>query len=448
MKNMKMKVVSIGCAAALSIGAALRAANVFPDSAAGYHFIRPALTNGIRGVVMGWPPEYRVIRSEDVDWVREANAERVAIMNTDGLTNWHRRGGVGPVVKRSDMDLTSFWNGWPRDDTGWLDGSVELTTVRVPHPAAKTTTNIYTYADTASLTNSGYYVESTTNGLSAIEMSFTNGTVSIHTNRWSWTYADRTTVVVPVTNVHRWTMLDWCQADSSRPFSGNTNAPFNGKVGWYDLFPAASTFSNEYQNLRSASRLADVGVNTWSNGPFAVFIEGYDGAVISTATSSIERAAYSLSATTYTNAPAPTTISSEWTHVTPATLYVPTRFMSALNSIGNVQRIVLEAAFVDTYFYYTHTDSVRDTREHISTNVLLRVLADPLYTSGGRMYAPIPFDARSLCAQASIAAGVDPPDLGGVKFQPPRGQYYYWDISLNGFVLIYRITPSAKFQDW
>ncbi len=443
---MKMKAVSIGCAAALAIGAALRAANVFPDSAAGYHFIRPALTNGIRGVVMGWPPEYRVIRSEDVDWVSEATAERVAIMA--GTSNRLRRVGVGPVVRRSDMALQSFWNGWPRDDTGWLDGSVELTTVRVPHPAAKTTTNVYTYADTASLTNGGYYAETTTNSLSAIEMPLTNGTVSVYSNRWSWTYADRNTVVVSVTNVHRWTLLDWCQADFSSPFGGNTNAPFPGKVGWNDRFPTAAAFSNEYQNLRSTTRLADVGVNVWSNAPSAVFIEGYDGAVRSTSTSDFARVAYGLSAETYTNAPNPTTRSWERTHVTPATLYVQTRFASGLNTIGNAQRVVLEAAFAELSFYYTHTDSERNTREHFSTNVLLRVLADPLDSSGGRMYAPIPFDARSLCAQASIAAGVDPPDPAGAKFRPPRGQYYNWDVSVDSFVLIYRITPAAKFRDW
>ncbi len=58
----------------------VRAATVPQTSAEDYRFSRPNLPSNIVGQVIGDPPAYHVMRSEDVAWLREAYAERVALM--------------------------------------------------------------------------------------------------------------------------------------------------------------------------------------------------------------------------------------------------------------------------------------------------------------------------------------------------------------------------------
>ena len=425
----------------------LSAESVTPATADAYIFHKPLLTNGIRGVVMGWPPAYRVIRGEDLDWVYEAWREREAIKN--GTTNGNIA-PVGAVVKRSDVvRLGTFWNGWPRDDYGWLDGDAELTTHRIPHPSDKVTTNVYAYAETASITNGGYYYESYTNGNSVITMPMTNGTTSVFSNRWSWAYYDPAQVTLEATNVHNWTILDWCQADATLPFPGNTNAP---RKAWAEAtghrFPTVNAISNFYQNLQSTVRLADVFESsiTYSNAPAALSIEGVNGTIRSTTTQAYTRATYYLSASTHTNGQ--WSSANESTHVTPAKIYVPTRFRSYLNALGGAQRVELEAAFVDAHFYYYFNDLFSGTRTIVETNVLMRVLSEPLVASGERMYVPIPWNAKTICEQAAIGAGVDPPSGDGAAFTPGAGKSYAWYIYSFGFVFIYKITPSVKLSNW
>ena len=55
------------------------AASVPQTSADKYYFTVPKHPGGISGIVMGDPPEYRVMRSEDIDWLNEAYAERNAL---------------------------------------------------------------------------------------------------------------------------------------------------------------------------------------------------------------------------------------------------------------------------------------------------------------------------------------------------------------------------------
>ena len=87
---------------AFSVFHALHAVNVTQSSAADYIFTIPTLTNHIRGVVVDVDSAnaYRVIRSEDADWVREALAERNAILagSVNATSN-----NVGPIVRRGDI---------------------------------------------------------------------------------------------------------------------------------------------------------------------------------------------------------------------------------------------------------------------------------------------------------------------------------------------------------
>ena len=55
------------------------AESVPQTSADKYYFTVPKHPGGIKGVVMGDPPAYRVMRSEDIDWINEAYAERNAL---------------------------------------------------------------------------------------------------------------------------------------------------------------------------------------------------------------------------------------------------------------------------------------------------------------------------------------------------------------------------------
>lgn len=69
---------SIASCIAIAAFAAFAAA-VPQTSADKYYFSVPRHPGGIKGVVMGDPPAYRVMRSEDIDWLAEAEEERNAL---------------------------------------------------------------------------------------------------------------------------------------------------------------------------------------------------------------------------------------------------------------------------------------------------------------------------------------------------------------------------------
>lgn len=436
----------IACAAALRTPAI--AATVTPASAADYIFHRPVLTNNIRGVVMGWPPAYRVIRSEDVDWILEAWEERVAIRA--GSTNRNNR-AVGAIVKRNDLaDITTFWNGWPREDAGWLDGSVELATARVPFPHyGRVTTNIWTYEDSASVTNiPETYFDigvSKSNGFQVITMPLANGLQSVFTNRWTWEYKDKAMVLVTATNIHTWTHLDWCQADPSGPFPGNMDAP---RLNWAEsriYFPTVSAVSNAYQNLRSTSRLADVGFLE-TNSCLTLRTTQSNGVPGRPATNSTPVLSYFLHLYAATNGQ--NYSGTEEVNLTPYTAHVPTRFKSYLNTIGGKQRIALEAAYAPVGLEYFYRNGFSHSTETVTTNVLIRLSGATLDTSGDTMHVHVPYNSKQLCSLAATAVALPPPPPDGVMNRPADGETYEWSCNRLGFVFIYRITPSVKLPDW
>ena len=434
------------CAAALCAPA--HAATVPQTSYADYIFHRPLLTNNIRGVVMGWPPAYRVIRSEDIDWLLEARNERRAIQA--GTTNVNDK-AVRSTVRRSDFDLGTFWNGWPRSDEGWLDGSVELTTARVPFSHwGRVTTNVWTYEDTASVTNrtGNYYqeIESVSNGFSVITMPLTNGLQSVFTNRWSWYYRDKETTIVTTTNVHEWTFLDWCQSDPSAPFPGNMVSP---RLNWEENlieFPTASAVSNAYQDLRSTSRLADINYLE-TNRCVSIYSAQSNGVLSQPLTNANHSLSYLLYVFSSTNGQFYG--GSEMAHCTPFVAHVPTRFKSYFNTIGGLQRVELEAAYAPVSLSYYFRDRFnRAPSEDVTTNVIIRLTSATIDASGDTMHVHVPYNARQLCSLAATAVDLPPIPSDGVMYRPDNGETFQWECQSLGFVFIYRISPSVKLPDW
>lgn len=424
------------------------AVTVTPATAADYIFHRPVLTNNIRGVVMGWPPAYRVIRSEDVDWILEAWEERAAIRS--GSTNRNNR-AVGATVKRDDLaDISTFWNGWPREDEGWLDGSVELATARVPFSHwGQVTTNIWLYEDTASITNipETYYDigVSKSNGFTVITMPLTNGTLSVFTNRWTWEYADKEKVFVTATNIHTWTHLDWCQADPSAPFPGNMDAPRLNWSGSLIEFPTVSAVSNAYQNLRSTSRLADIDCLE-TNHCATIYSTQRNGVLSRPITNANQTLSYYLSLYASTNGQSYS--GTETAQHTPYVAHVPTRFKSYINTIGGSQRVELEAAYAPVSLDYYFRDGFhRSPTESVMTNVMIRISDATLDMSGDTIYVHVPYNARQLCTLAATAVDLPPVPSDGVMHRPDDGETFEWECKSLGFVFIYRISPSVKLPD-
>ena len=84
------------------------AASVPQNSADKYYFTVPLHPGGIKGVVMGDPPDYRVMRSEDIDWLNEAAAERRALFT-----------GTAPSQK---VSLVPEFGRWPVTATNGFEG--------------------------------------------------------------------------------------------------------------------------------------------------------------------------------------------------------------------------------------------------------------------------------------------------------------------------------------
>ena len=89
---------------------------VSQSSASDYHYSRPNLQSNIQGRVIGEVPEYDILRSEDIAWLREAYAERWALAgNFSGLST---NVSSAPIFGEWDMSL--------KDDkryTGWVSAT-------------------------------------------------------------------------------------------------------------------------------------------------------------------------------------------------------------------------------------------------------------------------------------------------------------------------------------
>lgn len=85
------------------------AASVPQNSADKYYFTVPLHPGGIKGVVMGDPPDYRVMRSEDIDWLNEAAAERRALITGDAPSPTR---ALVPEFGKWPVTATNGFEGW------------------------------------------------------------------------------------------------------------------------------------------------------------------------------------------------------------------------------------------------------------------------------------------------------------------------------------------------
>ena len=415
------------------------------SSAADYVFIRPHLTNHIQGVIADASSPsntYRVIRSEDVDWLLEAFAERQCIMG--GSTNGTVY-GVGHRVEAGNIPSGSFWNGPMRGSDGtWLDPDTSLLSGMRLYGVGKAITNVVV---------TPVYTNAVTNAISVVTMPMTNGTVSVFTNRWTayssekMLYRDETT-----TNVFYCTALDYCIPDSAEYFPGLTNVPMNSI--WYGRIarmPRISEISNAWAALRATKRLADVGVRQ-TNAVSGIEVSKYafrDGPSFPPSTNAVYNVrGYMLSAHTDTNGYWHAT---ERRPVDGYSAILVTRFDNSLVLAGGVQRVALQAAYASCEISYWSYDYHRDPDlqlvQKIFTNAMVRIDGEMKF-DGEKATVKLAPDMKALCSAVTAAAGGPGVPDAGVDHKPSAGYGQTWDLRVDTYVLIYSITPSVKLPDW
>ena len=62
--------------------------------------------------------------------------------------------------------------------------------------------------------------------------------------------------------------------------------------------------------------------------------------------------------------------------------------------------------------------------------------------------ARVRLDAKSLCGEAAAAAGAPSPPEDAEEYEPPNDEAHHWSAECSSVVLIYKINPSSKFDDW
>lgn len=496
------------------------AASVIPAAATNYYFTTPLRPAHIRGLVMGSPPAYYIPRSEDFDWLNEAYHERVALSSrgsydfgssdilvpefgkwnlseTNRFDRWVTAvdaAGVTNVVvgynlvtntPTSDGSPGQYWDGpvigrpvsWSGgikpgtssrafynpvcDPYAFLDPDVQLVKQSRTYDL-ESFTNVYTVA---SCTNA------VTNSFSTIEMPMTNGTVSVHTNRWE---AQRTIpVTVACTNVMTLYAIDYCHVGGG-PFPGYTNAPPLATP----LCHVPTVLSNDYAALRGTLRLADP--DPWiTNAPPADIVGNYyfteRNTVSGTYTNhndtgyhftywirgSKERIWAEIPGTNVYERIWYTISEEEFTVPQTRDITVRTRFPSKVVTTGGVARVTLEAAFADVWFaYFQHQagdpvpedgDAGVDVQEmYMSKNVVLRLnVSTPLDHTGEHSCVRLTLDSKNLLnSAASAIQGVPTPPQNAATFSPPEWHECSWSMHLDGIVLIYSLHPTSKFTDW
>lgn len=425
----------VAAGAALSCGAGY--VTVPQASAADYIFTVPALTNNIQGKVIDPAAPYGAIRSEDVDWIHEALAERVALQG--GAVAAHPAPGTGPEVELSGASIAPI--GWVDSPAAWLDaGAPLLEGVRLwDGGGGPDVTNVWERAA---------YTNGMTNAISTIEMPLTNGTVSVWTNSW------RTEVFLPcvetVTNVHAWTVLDTVHGVEGVPFPAYTNTP---RVAWGEMgigvayhrrLPSAKSFAHAYAVLRGTKRLADVEAGPTNAGPYVV--EGaYKNGPHTFTTNGTASAGgtYELFCGCTTNG--------YWSNLarwTPAAdVLVPTRFASDVVTTGGASRVTVEAMYAYgrvAYYYRDHGTYLVD----VSTNATVRLAGPSLDLGGAQAVARAYVDPAALCSVVATRCGMQPVPGTGVEYVPGSGEDLHWSFSIDRYVIVYSISPTVKLPDW
>lgn len=297
------RIIAIAISAAAFCAA--YAASVPQTSADKYYFTIPRHPAGIKGVVMGDPPAYSVMRSEDISWIQEAVAERRAlagsipylrtvldvpefgkwpVSSTNGFRSWvtatfydngalttniiarYRRetNNVATTMMKigsssdgliGNADFVYLHSGADYADWGYLDPSATntISSSQVQEIEGNWDWPMITNVTETVTTNwSGVYRDETgwhrseITNVTYVTMAMTNGTTSVHTNKW--------VEAVPreerqsVTNVAEWSWRLLVFDNRSPKFLMRESPPLKG------LFKSAA-ITNCYPILRDAKRI-------------------------------------------------------------------------------------------------------------------------------------------------------------------------------------------------
>lgn len=504
MKRFLILAFFLSCAA-LSAGAA----SVTPSTAAGYIFSQPLYPWTIRGEVMGTPPAYLVIRSEDIDWIEEAVAERSALVSgsmptpgtslipifgtwplsesnrfvkcstavdAEGVTNIV----VGYTIVTNNAssheintsntrsayqklntwlyDMLAIWN-IDNSPSGPLDGSVALQeSARVAYPISAhnpAITNVYVLPNVESVP---------TNEFSVITLPTTNGVSGVFTNSWSTTIYRRGEGTV-VTNVGQAYSTDYCHEGDGR---------FPGYVVGYDRMHTEDVgfepgaFECLYEALRGDVRLSDSRSQT-NSLEYVHYLrmkhaDKYGASISTQATTNTSSALeYSIDGSS--------NYSYEWNQdkgtydlyygfsvvmskTFPGNAIVITRFKSDVVTTGGFHRVAIEAAFAWVSFVYNkNVDHAPPPYPDFTNEVnIANMVVVPLVggatldLDGPDALASVYLDMQGVANLAAAASGAPQPP--GSNYEPPMNEEHSWTTVLKGIVLIYKITPSTKFNDW
>lgn len=433
-KVLILAVASLLFATTLPVGAA----DVTPAAATNYYFSAPLYPSHIRGEVMGDPPAYRTVRSEDADWLFEAFQERFALRTGSLLS-------ALPVLSSSARDqevyqaFSTVFIANVLDNSAcapryYLDATAPTTgTARVAFDwnSPPALTNIYTATS---------YTNAITNAFSVISMPMTNGTVNVYTNQWQFTYPDLSSQTV--TNVRSAACLDYCHAGDGM-FPGYTNYIDNAVTPQIAFRPGS--FARTYAALRGAVRLAEQAATTNLAPPVVTYSHviypgsQYESEYYTTNATARVGAEYSISGLQDSNG-------TEVYERSTAAYYAlaPSRFDSDLVTTGGVVRVTIDAAYAVCEFLYQNASGTA-----IDKAIVVPV-GDPELLTG---YHPsalvrVALDARALVVACASAAGVSAPPASAPGYAPAMGENSYWSVSCSDLVIIYRTHPTSKFDAW
>jgi len=402
---------------------------VTPNEASDYIFTIPTSTNHICGKVIDPDHPYGVIRSEDLCWTWEALVERVAI--ADGAVPTSRFSHVqGARVRQTHTKFTGFLPGYIGD---WLDPAAPLIgNLPVVYEAAGYRTNTWTYAD-------GVY--GYTNSITVISMPMTNGTVSAYTNAWTeYAVTGRVnTIYQDVTTIHMLgpDMLPLPLA-TNITHHGTHIMPNTGPI-FDTAHPRAHVFKEMFKWLRATQRLDDPMISVTNNGVRCVTKIRYADGRVSTSqtTNSYLFAYYSCSSNAW----------SSYDYPDPFKLYGNSRFTSALVTTGGVLRVEIEAAYLLIGFMYQDAEAGGSgLYERHSGQVAARLQTFEMDTSGDHAVVVVTVTPEYLREAGAFAYNL-PQSMPTGDYFAPVGHRIFWQSTVDGLAVVYKVTPSARFEN-
>lgn len=462
---LSISLVSVGVLAAA-------AATVPQQTLEDYYFSRPNMTN-LTGTVIGDPPAYNVLRREDLAWIYEAAQERQAlasrswrgpgshIASEPRFGHWPlsssnqfshyvtahewRNGHFETNIVVGYVSVTNNGTGryWPRyyqenislvtaDTAGsgqkryiapntndFLQGAQTLSGTIFPSH-----TNVVISIVTNYPSSVGWpHEDNTTQHVDIVTMPMTNGTVSVHTNKWSENLRQVTTNTV--TNVTAGASYDLL-------FVGR-------QPQWYDKpcppvmkwLPRYSYIRECYDYLKDMRYLVDETHSTTAV-PHEIWRWDYDGDVLGgyPTTNNIAYYGEIVAYSTFGMHP------SSGSHV----VALPSQFSWDVVHTGGVNRIKSATAYALIQVYADLGDEDEEGYYMVNLGEATES-ATPGY--GGVVVFEKAVDVRGILNAAASALGITAPSI-------PADGYLSGNFTavISSFFLLYEMQPHASLPDW